>query len=287
MYQQASFNPVQLFRFLSQTRDSLPDDSEFSELSSLLLTPSYMLPKSQLITAALPYLERASDPSLKSTFCGVVATAEADENFDGMLTRILESFPLLDRVSDVLGSERLLEDYMVALKLEDPSASHQEVMKSLNDFMNTKLSPQTRDNLQRAFLETEVSAELGVSESSLYELSNILSAQPWLYNDILTKLKLSSQMNLSWDVVEIDIQQLIAGREPQLWGPVSAVLDDIQRGRGPSVDQYGAQNGTVYYNVGYTYEDYVKQHQAEAETMQTNFGTLNVSEPRREVTGQS
>lgn len=76
------------------------------------------------------------------------------------MTTVLMSTPLLDRIQGILQAPRLFQAYVVALKMDDASASHTQVMNSIQAFLAT-LPAHTRLAMQRVFAEAEASDSLG------------------------------------------------------------------------------------------------------------------------------
>jgi len=70
------------------------------------------------------------------------------------------STPLLVKVQQILQSTELFSEYIVALKLDNTSASHTAVMQSLQTFLSSLPEP-TRLEILRVFAEEEASDSLG------------------------------------------------------------------------------------------------------------------------------
>ena len=78
-----------------------------------------------------------------------------------MLTTVLMSTPLLIKVQQILQSTELFSAYIVALKLDNPSASHTQVMQSLQTFLSG-IPEGKRLEIQRVFAEEEASDSMGM-----------------------------------------------------------------------------------------------------------------------------
>ena len=74
------------------------------------------------------------------------------------------STPLLIKVQLILQSTELFSAYVVALKLDNPSASHTQVMQSLQTFLSG-LPEDKRLEIQKVFAEEEASDSMGKSAS--------------------------------------------------------------------------------------------------------------------------
>lgn len=78
------------------------------------------------------------------------------------MTTVLMSTPLLIKVQHILQSTDLFSAYVVALKLDKTSASHTEVMQSLQTFLSGLPEP-TRLEILRVFAEEEASDSMGTT----------------------------------------------------------------------------------------------------------------------------
>ncbi|RUS16737.1 hypothetical protein BC937DRAFT_90862 [Endogone sp. FLAS-F59071] len=155
--------PHQIYAFLSTVRRSLPDESDFTDLTSALLILRYAMSPAELTAAVVPIFRRSSDPSLFSRFQLLANAAQTDPNFEAMLVRVCESIDVLDKISTELANDNKFGGYLAALRMDDPNASHEEVMATLDSFMNTQLDEVGRAKVKRVFLETAVAEELGSS----------------------------------------------------------------------------------------------------------------------------
>lgn len=70
------------------------------------------------------------------------------------------STPLLIKVQQILNSTELFSNYIVALKLDNPSASHTQVMQSLQTFLS-HLPETIRLQILKVFAEQEASDSMG------------------------------------------------------------------------------------------------------------------------------
>ncbi|KAF9179798.1 hypothetical protein BGZ51_006654, partial [Haplosporangium sp. Z 767] len=98
----------------------------------------------------------ANAPRLLPVFYRYMNYAEQDQEFLSTLTTVLMSTPLLIKVQHILHSTDLFKDYVVALKLDNPSASHTQVMQSLQTFLQG-LPEDMRLEIQKVFAEEEAS----------------------------------------------------------------------------------------------------------------------------------
>ena len=76
------------------------------------------------------------------------------------MTTVVMSTPLLIKVQTILKSNPLFTAYVDALKLDNQSASHTDVMRSVQAFL-AQLPAPTQLRIQRAFAEAEASDSMG------------------------------------------------------------------------------------------------------------------------------
>jgi hypothetical protein len=76
------------------------------------------------------------------------------------------STPLLIKVQQILKSTELFSNYIVALKLDNPSASHTQVMQSLQTFLS-HLPENIRLQILKVFAEQEASDSMGKSHTHI------------------------------------------------------------------------------------------------------------------------
>ncbi|RUO95502.1 hypothetical protein BC936DRAFT_143891 [Jimgerdemannia flammicorona] len=238
-------SPYQIYSFLSKVRRALPDESDFTDLTSALLIPRAAMPPAELTAAVVPIFRRSSDPSLFSRFQLMANAAQNDPNYEAMLVRILESMDVLEKMAFELRDERKFSGYLLALRMDDPNASHEEVMASLDTFMNTQLDEEGRAKVKRVFLETAVAEELGLADSTL-EAAYQITGSLQLYLGILSTLQLYTQQNWSWDNVVAHVYELVMAQRPYVWEELSAFLDDVR------------ERACDFDYIGESYEQYVQ-----------------------------
>ncbi|ORZ11031.1 hypothetical protein BCR41DRAFT_356716 [Lobosporangium transversale] len=142
----------------------------------------------------------ANAPRLLPVFHRYMTYAEQDPEFLSMLTNVLMSTPLLIKVQHILQSTELFLAYVVALKLDVPSASHTQVMQSLQTFLSS-LPEDKRLEIQKVFAEEEASDSMGFTPNTLDTALQLLHADTQLYIDILSTLQLNQTENMPWDEV--------------------------------------------------------------------------------------
>ncbi|KAG0350355.1 hypothetical protein BC939DRAFT_474314 [Gamsiella multidivaricata] len=165
--------------------------------------------------------------------------ARQDAEFLNTLTNVLMSTPLMIKVQEILRSPSLFQNYVSALKLDNPSASHTQVMQSIQAFLSALPAP-TRLRIQRAFAEAEASDSMGLSTLTLETVFQLLRSDTQLYIDVLTTLQLNQTRNMPWDTVVSKIRGIVTAKKPYIWSDMDQFLKQLHWG---------------HYQVDYGYQD--------------------------------
>ncbi|KAI1317042.1 hypothetical protein EDD11_009108 [Mortierella claussenii] len=182
-----------------------------------------------------------------------------DPEFLNTLTNVLMSTPLMIKVQTIVRSPVLFNNYVSALKLDDPSASHTQVMQSIQTFLSS-LTAHTRLQVQRAFAEAEASDSMGLSSSTLETAYQLLHSDTQLYIDVLTTLQLNQTRNMAWNTVVSKIRAIVTAKRPYAWSGMDHFLKQLHWGHYqeqytyPGQDSYGQNGQAGYYGDGF--EDY-------------------------------
>lgn len=180
--------------------------------------------------------------------------------------------------------------------MDNPSASHTQVMQSLQTFLN-QLPATTRLEIQRVFAEAEASDSMGLSSSTLEIAYNVLHSDTQLYIDVLTTLQLNQTRNMPWDTVVSKIKTIVNAKKPYAWTSMDQFLKHLHWGYyneqynySNSAEDYGGE-----YDQGEYYEsddivekvegvDYIPDEQDEQELRA--FAQLSLSSSSSNSTGQ-
>ncbi|CAG8456548.1 11591_t:CDS:2 [Ambispora gerdemannii] len=281
--------PYEIYNFFINLRDSLPDDSDYTDLLATLFIPKEVMPTSELLQNVLPHFRRASNPGLFTTFQVIMRNAESNPTFESTFMRVCESLEVLEKVeAALLYNKKLFEAYLQALQLDNVSASHEQVMNSLQRFLNERCTPSTRLRVQKVFAEESAADELGLSNEVLETAASILNDDA-LYIRILETLQLNYRENLAWNGVVDRIKKIVLEKKPAVWVVFENFLDDFH----PS----GRQDHTVYYPLPEAYQQQQNYHTKDLATNNNNDyavfcehsvmtnGTGGDSKDKREVNG--
>ncbi|KAG0298797.1 hypothetical protein BGZ98_000065 [Dissophora globulifera] len=210
-----------LFKNLSY---SLFEDDWINMIESWQAMVTVNAPVAELSFNLTPFFANA--PRLLPVFHRYMTFAEQNPEFLSTLTTVLLSTPLLIKVQQILQSTELFAGYIVALKLDDSSASHTQVMQSLQTFLSG-IPDDKRLEIQRIFAEEEASDSMGLSTNALDTALQLLHADTQLYIDILSTLQLNQVENMPWDQVVKQIKGLVLAKKPQAWSGIDQFLQSL------------------------------------------------------------
>ncbi|KAF9425086.1 hypothetical protein BGZ94_007859 [Podila epigama] len=225
------FNQFCLFKCL---RSSLFEDDWFNFVQSWNSMVEVNAPLPEFSHNLLPFFANA--PRLVPVFHRHMQFAEQDQDFLSTLTTVLMSTPLLVKVQHILQSTELFAKYMVALKLDNPSASHTAVMQSLQTFLSSLPEP-TRLEILRVFAEEEAADSLGLTSSTLDTALQLLHLDTQLYIDILSTLQLNQTENLPWETVVERIKNIVQAKKPHAWSGIDHFLQTLHSAHTSAYDE--------------------------------------------------
>ncbi|KAG0263811.1 hypothetical protein BG011_008011 [Mortierella polycephala] len=214
------------------------------------------------VNAPIPELSHNLEPfftnakRLLPVFHRYMGHVRKDPEFLNTLTTVLMSTPLLIKVQEILRSQILFSKYVAALKMDNPSASHNQVMQAIQTFLAELPNP-TRLAVQRAFIEAEASDSMGLSSSTLETAFHILHSDTQLYIDVLTTMQLNQTRNMPWEIVVSKVKTLVNAKKPYAWVGMDQFLKHLHWGhyqeQQSNYDAYGDEGD--YAEYGYEYGD--------------------------------
>ncbi|KAF9210125.1 hypothetical protein BGZ49_005521 [Haplosporangium sp. Z 27] len=216
--------PFGQFCFFKNLSYSLFEDDWINMVESWQAMVTVNAPIPEFSYNMTPFFANA--PRLLPTFYRYMAFAEQDQEFLTTLTTVLMSTPLLIKVQHILQSTELFSAYVVALKLDNPSASHSQVMQSLQTFLSG-IPEDKRLEIQRVFAEEEASDSMGFTSSTLDAALQLLHSDTQLYIDILSTLQLNQTENMPWDQVVSKIKSLVLSKKPHVWDDINQFLQSL------------------------------------------------------------
>ncbi|KAL1914787.1 uncharacterized protein VTP21DRAFT_7879 [Calcarisporiella thermophila] len=214
---------LELYDLFIALEASMPSSSEFTHLLSTLLIPREAMPTPEAISQVKPYLAHSPESLSKLLIKTLEFCAEdSQEGYSSMFSRICESLFLLQKVEEKVG-RGLLEKYVAALRLDDSGASHEDVMKGVEDFLNS-INEEDAVKVRKIMAEEEAAEELGLTEEDFANAASILNSDT-LYVEVLSLLHLNHTQNLPWQTVLLRIEQLVNEKKPEVWPSLRAFLE--------------------------------------------------------------
>ncbi|KAG9290427.1 hypothetical protein G9A89_007158 [Geosiphon pyriformis] len=218
----------ELYNFFWAVREALPDESDYREITAMILMPREDMPGTKVLQNVLPYFRRSDNPSLFTTFQVIMRHAEQSPKFESVFSRVCESLDILTKIEHALGNNRrLFEGYLKALQLDNASASHQQVMNSLEKFLNDQCNPQTQLRVRKVFAEENVIGELGLDRDALASADELINDDS-LYIKVLEILSSTNRQNLPWDTVSARIKKCLDQKRPSVWPMFLSLLEDFE-----------------------------------------------------------
>ncbi|KAF9431377.1 hypothetical protein BGZ76_000386 [Entomortierella beljakovae] len=234
--------PFGQFCFFKNLSYSLFEDDWINMVESWQAMVAVNAPIPEFSYNMTPFFANA--PRLLTTFHRYMEFADMDQEFLPTLTNVLMSTPLLIKVQHILHSTELFSAYIVALKLDNPSASHSQVMQSLQTFLS-ELPEEKRLEIQRVFAEEEAHDSMGFTSYTLDTALQLLHADTQLYIDILSTLQLNQTENMPWEQIVSKIQAMVLEKKPQAWDGIDQFLQNLHWTPQPqdiSLDAFDAEN---------------------------------------------
>ncbi|KAG0345879.1 hypothetical protein BG004_002871 [Podila humilis] len=220
--------PINQFYLFKCLKSSLFEDDWFNFVQSWTSMVEVDAPMPEFVSNLVPFFANA--PRLIPVFHWYMEFVGEDPDFLQVLTTVLLSTPLLVKVQHILQSTELFSAYMVALKLDCPSASHTTVMQSLQSFLSNLPEPM-RLEILRVFAEEEASDSMGLTSSTLDTALQLLHLDTQLYIDILSTLQLNQTENMPWDDVVNKIKDLVQAKKPVAWAGIDQFLKSLHSAR--------------------------------------------------------
>ncbi|KAI9323708.1 hypothetical protein BX666DRAFT_2022431 [Dichotomocladium elegans] len=230
----------EIYAFLRSVHNTFPDTPSYlDEFSSVLHAPQTN--STNVLGEILEQLEptmrmSTSREKMWPHLCEMLSHAQYEPQYADLLFRVAESFPLIHRVEQVLSAERI-PAFIDSLLLHDPTAQHEQVMMSIQRYLDT-LDSDTRKKINQAMYEQRQTS----NEDFLGQIHYILNDQA-LFEQFE---QIFFTDHLTWADRLVLIYQLIQTHKPEVWDRVSLALDQVE-----------SSQDTQTYN---SYEEYVQKN---------------------------
>ncbi|CAO3681305.1 unnamed protein product [Umbelopsis vinacea] len=231
-----------IFEFLQQVQSTI-SEADFDILLAELSTRDYIPDKQEPTQFTVSIAHEIPQP-LIAELREVLTTAMQKPSFHSKLTRLADGYDLLEKVASVLRRQDLIAGFIKAMRIDDSNATHQEVMASINAFVDT-LEPPLKEKLHAMLDIKRCESNIALTYPQLVEAHNIIQDET-VYQKFVNLLEECAMDDSSWPQIIARIYELIQSQKPDVWEKLGLLLDRVSR----SDDQ------TTYSN----YEEYVKRN---------------------------
>jgi hypothetical protein len=247
-----------IFEYLKQIQSTI-SEADFDILLAELSTRDYIPDKQEPTLFTVSIAHEIPQP-LIAELREVLTTAMEKPSFHSKLTRLADGYDLLEKVASVLRQQDLIAGFIKAMRIDDSSATHQEVMTSINAFVDT-LEPPLKENVhaildmkrcesnigtyktplshkeqpkKKNVLWNEININASFSSALTYpqlvEAHNIIQDET-VYQKFVDLLEECAMDDSSWPQIIARIYELIQSQKPDVWEKLGLLLDRVSRSR--------------------------------------------------------
>ncbi|KAI9344730.1 hypothetical protein BD770DRAFT_414150 [Pilaira anomala] len=225
---------LQIYQFLSTLHQTCPDAGTFDSILLSLQTPRFS-PVSSILDRWAPTFAHQM-PTLFGDFQQLMASAQRSPEYDALLRRVSEHYPLIYRVSCFLENDLQLELFVRCLCLDSSTPVNvTEVKQTLMQFFR-ELSPDTRDFVQEIVMEDHhgyLSREDCMMDDNLpgaesfhgfIDLDRVydILQDPKLFDQLMAIIQANTARNVVWAQTIQEIHALVSGRG--VWEQLAPIL---------------------------------------------------------------
>lgn len=227
---------LQIYQFLSNLHQTCPNEKTFESILLSLQTPRFS-PVSTILERWFPTFA-THIPSLLNDFQQLMSSAQRSPEYDTLLMRVAEHYPLIYRVSCFLENDLELELFVRCLCLDSSTPVNvKEVKQTLMQFLR-ELSPDTREFVQEILTEdhhgyltredcmvddnqtiTEFQGFLDLDR--VYDIVN----DPKIFDELMAIIQTNTARNMTWSQTIQEIYELVAGRG--IWEQLAPLLQQM------------------------------------------------------------
>lgn len=225
---------LQIYQFLSTLHQTCPDAETFDSILLSLQTPRFS-PVSSILERWTPTFIKHM-PTLVSDFQQLMTSAQRSTDYDALLMRVAEHYPLIYRVSCFLENDLELELFVRCLCLDSSTPVNiNEIKQTLMQFFR-EVSPDVREFVQEIVMEDHhgyLSREDCMMDESLpgsesfhgfidldrvYDIIN----EPKLFDQVMAIIQTNTARGVIWAQTIQEIYGLVAGRG--IWEQLAPIL---------------------------------------------------------------
>lgn len=232
---------LHIYQFISSLHQSLPEDL-FESILLSLRTPRFA-PVSSITERWSPILHAQAPSALSRDFDQLMASAARSPDYDALLIKVADHYPLIDQVSCFLENDLELELFVRCLCLDSSTpVSKEEVKQTLKQFL-AELTPQQDD--ARAFIQeilvrdkheylspNDMSHNRMVDDSSpmddgfldLDKVYNMMQ-DPDMFDQFMAIIQSNTSRGVIWSQTVQEIYELVASKG--IWEQLAPLLQQV------------------------------------------------------------
>ncbi|KAM3586974.1 hypothetical protein VKS41_002021 [Umbelopsis sp. WA50703] len=219
------YSGLQIFDFLQQIQSTM-SEADFDILLAELSARDYIPDKSTPSQFTVSIAHEIPQP-LIAELKEILAATMSNDTFHAMLARIADGYNLLENVASVLQTRELIAEFIKAMRIEDPNATHQEVMSNINSFVDT-LEPSLGEKVHSILEAKRSEQNIALNYPQLVEAHNIIQEEI-VYQHFVDLLEDCAMEKSSWPQIIARIYELIQSQKPDVWEQLGLLLDRVSR----------------------------------------------------------
>ncbi|KAI8059940.1 uncharacterized protein B0P05DRAFT_558178 [Gilbertella persicaria] len=224
---------LHIYQFLSSLHDHCSDQDTFEAILLSLRTPRF--------TAVSNIAERwrptllIQAPSLVQDFELIISSAAKSHDYDTLLMRVAEHFPLIYRVSCFLENDLQLELFVRCLCLDSTTpVTTQEVQATVQQFLQQL--PQDSQEYIQAILKQDSHGYYTQTYDGFLDLDRVYEIvnDPYLFDQFMAILQTNTNNGVIWSQTIQEVYELVHGRS--IWEQLAPLLQQAYSKQGKCID---------------------------------------------------
>ncbi|KAL9552067.1 hypothetical protein MBANPS3_003960 [Mucor bainieri] len=244
---------LQIYQFLSTLHQTCPDKETFDAILLSLQTPRFT-PVTTITERWTPTFQ-AYMPHLLVDFQQLMAGAARSQEYDALIIKVADHYPLIYRVSCFLENDLELELFVRCLCLDSATpVNKQEVKQTLMQFFR-ELPQDAREYVQEIVMEDHhgyLSREDCMADDNMQPVDGFLDLDkvyqivndPGVFDQLMAIIQTNTARGVIWSQTIQEIYELVA--RMGIWEQLAPLLQQVQ-----------VKADTNQYE---SYEDYVQRN---------------------------
>lgn len=261
---------LQIYQFLSTLHQSCPNKETFDAILLSLQTPRFT-PVTTITERWTPTFQTYI-PNLLVDFQQLMASAARSPEYDALVIKVSEHYPLIYRVSCFLENDLELELFVRCLCLDSTTpVNKEEVKQTLMQFFR-ELPQDAREYVQEIVIEDHhgyLSREDCMADDPLQPADGFLDLDkvyqivndPGVFDQLMAIIQTNTARGVIWSQTIQEIYELVATKG--IWDQLAPLLQQVQVKAGKlSRDNRSVwkANECLDTNQYESYEDYVQKN---------------------------